>query len=227
VPGVLRYELAFRTRSEAEYSLVALESALAEFELSINASKTRIKELPEPFDVTWTHEIASFVVRSDSAAQIGNDVLALVSKAADLAKRRPGALKYALRKCRDVDAPKTFWPVMQSLIWSATSSEPTTMAVALDLVVQKSRELGEPVNIDQASEVVGGLVAVNAAVHNSSEVAWALWAAIALEAPLPAESVAGVANLEDNFVALLALTAEEKGLIPADTLDRGKAGHPA
>lgn len=216
------YELAFRTRSEAEFGLVALEAALAEYELSINIAKTEISELPEPFDVTWTHEIAAFEVRAGSATQTGNDLLALFSRAAELAKEKPGALKYALLKSRGVDIPKSFWPVMQSLVWSAASSEPTTVPAALDLLLAKSHELSEPVNIDQASDVLDGLAVVNAAVHNSSEVVWVLWAAISLQAPLSAESASRVSEVEDNFAALLALQADELGLLPAGSLDRTK-----
>jgi hypothetical protein len=216
------YELAFRTRSEAEYGLVALESALAEYELSINIAKTEICELPEAFDVTWTHEIAAFEVRTGSGTQTSNDLLALFSRAAELAKGNPGALKYALLKSRGVEVPKSFWPDMQSLVWSAASSEPTTVPAALDLLLEKSRELSEPVNIEQASDVLDGLAVVNAAVHNASEVAWVLWAAISLEAHLSLEAAAKISDVEDNFAALLALQAEESGLMPAGSLDRTK-----
>jgi len=216
------YELAFRTRAEAEYGLVALEGALAEYELSINAAKTAINELPEPFGATWTHEIAAFEVRADTAAHTSNDLLALFSRSAELAKKNPGALKYAVLKSRGVSVPRGFWPVMQSLVWAAATAESTTVPAALDLLLQKSRDLGEPVNVDQASDVLDALAVANAAVHNSSEVAWALWAAISLGARLTAESAEKISGLEDNFAALLALKAEELAVLPPGSLDRTK-----
>ena len=63
------------------------------------------------------------------------------------------------------------------------------------------------------------LIATNAPVRNASEVLWALWAAIQLEVPLSAEAAAHVAAMEDNFVALTALHADQLGLFAGGSLD--------
>src|SRR5207244_9786462 len=52
-----------------------------------------------------------------------------------------------------------------------------------------------------------------------SEVAWALWAALAWKVSLTAETAKEVAAMNDDVVALLALDANQRGLFPIGSLD--------
>lgn len=202
---------------------MSLEGALAEFELVINQSKTSILELPSPIDDPWKHEISRFPVRDPretSQAQALNDVISLFAHATAAATEKAGALKYTLLRSRSVYIGASMWPRFQSLVWMAVSSEPTTMATALDLLAQKSDEAGELVDKDGAAEVIEALLAVHAPLRNSSEVAWALWAAIQLRVPLSGDAAGRVAGMSDNFVALLALHADQDNLFAHPGLDK-------
>ena len=95
------------------------------------------------------------------------------------------------------------------MIWSAVSAEPTTMATALDLLALKTRESGIDIDKVGAAEVFEALIRTNAPVRNASEVAWAIWGAIALEVDLSDAAATAVAGMEDDFVALLALHADQ------------------
>jgi hypothetical protein len=68
--------------------------------------------------------------------------------------------------------------------------------------------------------VIEALIQTHTPVRNASEVAWALWAAIALKVRLSRSAAVAVAAMDDNFVALLALDADSRGLFPARALDR-------
>jgi hypothetical protein len=213
------YEAAFQSRSEAEEALGHLEAALSEFELSINPFKTEIVELPQPFDATWSHEINAFPIRRDTAARTLHDVIALFSRAAELARRHPGPLKYALQKTRDIQVNAATWGPFQSLVWFAVSSEPTTMPAALDVLTSKAEEMGYEVDKSGAAEVLEPLVATNAPLRNGNEVAWAVWAAIVLGLELSSEAANAVSKMEDDIVALLALHASATGAMYGDSLD--------
>jgi hypothetical protein len=213
------YEAAFQTRSEAEEAQGRLEAALAEFELVVNPFKTRVIELPQPFKTTWTKELAAFPIRDDTATKTLNDTIALFSRAAELAGRNLGALTYALRKSQNISVDENLWPTFQSLVWNAVSVEPTTMAVALDLLVVKSVEVGKDVNRAAAAEVLEALLKRHAPLRNASEVAWALWAAITLEVDLSQDVADVISAMEDDFVALLALDANARGRFGADPID--------
>jgi hypothetical protein len=207
------YELTFTSRGEAEHVLVELEDALAEFELSINPLKTDILELPQPFQEGWAHDLLTFRIRTDSATTTITDLIALFSRAASVARTRSGPLKYALQRSREIDIPDTdVWSAFQNLVWSAVSSEPTTMPTALDVLTEKA-QVGEfQVDKDAAAEVIEAMLLTHAPLRNSSEVAWALWAAIKLDIKLPRRVASAVSASDDDLVALLALDADERGL---------------
>lgn len=214
------YELAFATRSAAEEAQALFEDALAEYELAINPAKTDILELPQPFHERWAYELSTFRIRTDGVAQTINDLIALFSRAAEISETRPGPLKYALLRCREIDiTDEEVWTALQNLAWSAVSAEPTTMATALDLLAEKASNGDFEVDKEAAGEVVEALIRTHSPVRNASEVAWGVWAAIALEVEMTAGAGEAVSGMEDDFVALLALDANARGLFGDHRLD--------
>jgi hypothetical protein len=214
------YELAFTTRSAAEEAQALLEEALAEYELVINPTKTEILELPQPFHEAWGHELSTFRIRSDTAAHTIVDLIALFSRAAAISRRQAGPLKYALLRSREVDIDdEEVWAALQNLVWSAVSAEPTTMPAALDLLAETSNEGGFDVDTDAAGEVIEALIQAHSPIRNASEVAWGLWAAIALDVEMNEQAAKAVAAMEDDFVALLALDANSRSLFGSHRLD--------
>lgn len=135
------YEVAFRSRAEAEEAHGHLESALAEYELVANPSKTEVVELPQPLHATWPSELARFPIRTQTPTQTLNDTVDLFSRAAEIASTNPqfGALMYVLRRSLEIEVSKPMWRTFQALVWTAVSVEPTTMAVALDLLSVKAK----------------------------------------------------------------------------------------
>jgi hypothetical protein len=95
------YELAFETRGGAETAFAHLEHALAKYELVLNPYKTEIVGLPQPYQDNWTTELAKLPIREDSATETANDLVALYSRAAELAIVYPGALNYAVTRTRE------------------------------------------------------------------------------------------------------------------------------
>jgi hypothetical protein len=213
------YELAYGSRSEAEEGLAQLERVLGKYELVLNPYKTEIVDLPQAYDDTWTTELAKLPIRSDGFRRTATDLVALYSRAAELSTVHPGALTYAVTRTREVAITRKNWPLLQSLAWGAASAEPTAMARVLDLLAEKSQEVDSTVALDVAVQVLEAMVRQNAPVGNASEIAWAVWSAINLNAPLSDETASSLATLDDDFVALLALDASDKGLIAPGALD--------
>jgi len=213
------YEMAFKSRLEAEHALATLEGALGDLELVVNPYKTRILELPHPVDEPWAYQIRTFHIRPDSWTKSLNDVIGLFSYAADVARGERGALKYALFRSRTIDIRREMWRTFEGLVWSAVTAEPTTMATALDLLAAKSAEAEVDVNREAAAEVIETLIQTHAPIRNGSEVVWALWGAIQLGVTLSAKSADEISRMDDNFVALTALHAQSLGLFEAGTLN--------
>lgn len=214
------YELAFPTRSAAEEAQALLEDALADYELAINPTKTEILELPQPFHEAWAHQLSTFHVRSDKASRTVADLIALFSQAAAISRVRAGPLRYALLRSREVDiVDAEVWVPFQNLVWSAVSAEPTTMATALDVLAEKASNGDLEVDRAAASEVIESLIRTHSPIRNASEVAWGLWAAIALDVEMSMEAAHAASSMEDDFVALLALDANSRGLFGSHQVD--------
>lgn len=216
------YEAAFSSRSEAEQAQSSLEGALADFELALNPFKTRVLELPQPYKPTWKKDLAAFPIRDETSRKRLNDIIALYSKAAEVASEFLGALTYVLRRSIELEVDDLAWPTFQSLVWNAVSVEPTTMPLALDLLRVKAEEVEDTVDPAPAAEVLEMLIARHAPVRNASEVAWALWAAIELDVDLSQDVAVAISDMDDDFVALLALDAQARGRLPAAGLDTAR-----
>jgi hypothetical protein len=213
------YELAYGTRSEAEEGLAQLEQMLGKYELVLNPYKTEIVDLPQAYDDTWKTELAKLPIRSDGFRRTAADLVSLYSLAAEIATSHPGALAYAVTRTREVPIARKNWPLLQSLAWGAASAEPTATARVLDLLVEKSDEVDSTPAHDIATEVLEAMIRQNAPIGNASEIAWAVWGAISLEAPLSDEAATCLTSLDDDFVALLALDAADKDLISPGALN--------
>jgi hypothetical protein len=216
------YELYFSTAGAAETGLSILEGCLADFELTINPRKTSIVGVPDPLQESWVSDLLRFPVRSGSATQTLNDSIAFFSHAFELARRNPtdGVLKYAVLRARSFPIQARGWRTFEGLVLAAVSADPTTLPAAFDLLDEHSRKLGAQISRKAVFETLEPLIVRHATLRNGSEVAWALWTALAFDIRLSREVGRAVSQMEDDFVALLALDAEQRGRLPAGSLDK-------
>ena len=103
---------------------------------------------------------------------------------------------------------------------SAASADPSTIAVVLGTLYQVATKGGHAVPTSPLEETFESIVARHAPRAEGSEVAWALWGALAWAVPLNQTVAAAVSEMEDNIVALLALDLEARGLFPAGSLNK-------
>jgi hypothetical protein len=213
------YELAYGSRGEAEEALARLEQALASYELSLNPYKTEIVDLPQAYDDTWTTELAKLPIRTERWRETANDLVALYSRAAEIAMSHPGALAYAVTRTREVPIKRFNWPLLQSLAWGAASAELTATARVLDLLQEKAVEAESVISLDRATDVLESMIRQSAPVGQASEAAWAVWGAITLGASLSDDCSAALSTIDDDFVALLTLDAADRGVVDPAALD--------
>ena len=72
---------------------------------------------------------------------------------------------------------------------------------------------GFRLNARKISEVFNILLGSHAPLGHGSEVAWTLWGCLLFNVKIKNVPARGVANMEDAFVALLLLNAQDSGLI--------------
>ncbi len=229
-PGIIRgfryvddYELSFSSLRESESVLVELQNVLSGYELSLNPRKTKIQELPQSLEDTWGSELGRFSVR-DANHPIGqrNDITAFFSRAFELAAALPEepVLRYAIARLQSTNVASSGWRTFQNCILGAASADASALAVALGTLYQASAAGGHTVAKAPLAELFESIVDHHARRGEGSEVAWALWGALAWAVPLSQKAAQSVSEMEDDIVALLALDMDSRALFSAGSLDK-------
>jgi len=217
------YELSFPTLSDAEAALAELQGMLYAYELSLNPRKTRIVELPQSISDSWAVELARFVIR-EKPNPVGqrNDILSLFSRAYELAVENPEdpILRYSIARVQNVDMAIDGWRSFQNCVLGAGAADASALHVALGTLYQVSAKGGHAIAKSPLAEVFEKVVANHAPKGHGSEVAWALWGALAWKVPLTAATASLVSNMDDDIVALLALDADASLLFPNGALNK-------
>lgn len=92
--------------------------------------------------------------------------------------------------------------------------EPGTLTYALEHILHYHNVLGYPIDLDLLDEVMNLQLRLHASAGHGSEVSWALWTLIAFNRQIQAEGASAISGMEDSAIALLALDANSRGLIP-------------
>lgn len=209
------YELAFQSRSDAQVALDLLEGILADYELALNPRKTEIVDLPCAFEATWVNPLRSFEFRSTASGQRG-DLFAFFDLVFHFHRQYPddAVMQYAIRRLRNLKVHSSNWEVFQRLLLHCATLEPAALSYVLESIVDQVNAGASPA-LNPIGEVVDALITKHSVLAHSSEVAWALWACLALGITLSRSAGAAVSKCVDSVVALLALHCEDEGLVTA------------
>ena len=152
--------------------------------------------------------------RSGPVSQI-NDLLSYFSVAFELAQeqRAESVLRFAISRVRRVNLRKTSWQTFQELLLQCAVAEPGTLQYVL-ATLRRSQRLGLAIDVGQFQETATQLVNKHLPIGHGSEVAWAVWASVALGVPLADEVIKLLPMATDPLVPLLALHAASVGLAP-------------
>jgi hypothetical protein len=207
------YELGFRHRSDAENAFSFLEKILADYELALNPRKTEIVELPCSLEAPWLSPLRSFPFRTTPSGQQG-DLFQFFDLAFEFHRLYPddGVLQYAVGRLRNLAVDPSNWELFQRFLLSCVAPEPATLPYVLQSIILRANA-GAPPLLPEIEEVVNSLIIDHSALFHSSEVAWALWACLALGITLSPAATTAVSKCEDSVVALLALHCEAQGLV--------------
>lgn len=196
------YEISVRSQSDAEKALSLLESSLAEFELELNPSKTKTLQLPLPIDEQAISKIRGCSIREDKVAQ-NLDLIALFNNACELAKEHQQLpiLRYTVGRLRKYSEKIHDKQLLQNIVLQAATSEPGVWPNALPVL--KSIFDNDGLDKEGLSFVIESTIQKSAPTNHSSEVSWALWTALVLEAKISIESANRVLEMQDDCCLLL------------------------
>lgn len=207
------YELTFPDRASAETALNELQEVLSEYELALSSEKTKLSELPALLENEWVTRLREFAFREASSAQ-RTDLISYFDAAYALVSKFPDktVLAYAIGRLKTLDVHPDNSQLLQQLMLQAVIAEPGTFSSVLSILMEAKDE-GSGIEEDTLSEVIQNQILQHAPKGHGSEVAWAIWAAIAFKVPIGKLAAGSISGSSDCVVALIALDARERGLI--------------
>jgi hypothetical protein len=107
------------------------------------------------------------------------------------------------------------WHALQNCILGAAIADSSTMGAALGTFHQVATIGGHTISKSPLAETFEAVIKRHAPRGQGSEVAWALWGALAWSVSLSADIARAVSASDDDIVALLALDADSRGLLGA------------
>jgi len=209
------YELIFEKYSDAEEALAHLHSSLGEYNLQLNAQKTRIYSLPMRLDHPWRDPIRRYQFgETDEAKQ--RALLGYFDLVFSLKEVHPTdpIVGYAISRLESVSLTTASWGILQDLLLQTMSVEPDSLQqVAVMFAIAYAE--GHPINRDALQRGISLLFNRHAVQGHGSEVAWGLWMALSFSCTIrDSNAVRALGLMNDSAVALLALDAQDRGFLP-------------
>lgn len=208
------YEFAFSSADDAERVLASLQQALQIYELELNPTKTAIHHLPLPLEKPWASQLRTFSFPETEMAQ-RHAIIRFFDLAFKLNQDAPRehVIGYISPRLERLDLQGANYSLVQNLLLQCCVAEPAILRDVLRLYLLHE-ERGFPVNRALLREMLMRVILRAAPQRHASEVSWCLWACGAFELQIDQRAADALANVADSSVALLALDAKRRGLIP-------------
>jgi hypothetical protein len=188
---------------------------LADFELGLNHSKTRIDLLPTRLDEDWKREIRLLELEplgGDAASRF----VSFFDGVIHLAAKHPtkGVIGFALSRMRSMDVSPQTWDLFQDVLLQLSAAEPSALPVALSKLAH-GHKVGDEVDRTRMTTFVNVQAVKHANLGHANEVAWLMWAALVFELKLSKAVSRAISRMSDSIVALVALHAQNNSLFDA------------
>lgn len=206
------YELVFDSEAEALRALSVLENALLQFELHLNPSKTSVSRLPERLEDSWVTKLKGFYLNPFDP-RFESHLIEFFDSAFELSRAYPGSnvLKYAVGRIAKVQNWNQHYELAEDLLMQCARVEAGSLPLVLASIFLNPT--GSQPRISRRRDLLLRIISEHAPQRHSSEVAWSLWAMIALGFQLPSNIVRAVIAMEDPVCALLLLHGKQNNLL--------------
>jgi len=206
------YELSFNTEEEAVRAQTFLEDELLKFELHLNPAKSRILPLPQQIEDKWVSELKDFAL----SPIVRNRVINFFDHAFELAREFPseGVLRYAAGRIAKNRCLGEQYEFIEDLLIQCARVEAGSLPFVMKSILHHKEVSANQKKRRQ--DLLHRIILEHAPRRHSSEVAWSIWACIALDLGLPSKVMKPVLEMEDSVCALLLLHARSKRLATAN-----------
>ncbi|MBX3348015.1 MAG: hypothetical protein KF747_04650 [Nitrospira sp.] len=196
---------------------------MLEFELHLNPSKTKVVSLPQRLEDSWVAELKNIELEPRSP-KFKSQLIQFFDRAFELAGAFPteNILKYAAGRMSRMRIWQYKDEMAEDLLVQCARVEAGALPAVLASILRAPNRAPRKTRL--LKEMLHSIIMEHAPQRHSSEVAWSIWACLALKLQLTRGVVRSVLQMEDSVCALLLLHARESGLLhkPKD-LDELKA----
>lgn len=207
------WHIGFDNAGEAEDAIATLAAACREYELELNAEKTRSMHAGSVVDGIWATELRQFHFDTSVGSQakgIEHFFAKTFQFAADFPEQN--VLSYAVKRTKSLRVQPDNWRMYESFLLKAVRANPTVTPDVVEILVSYNHNKYS-IDRPRISKLIADLVHKNAPLAHHAEVAWALFLAKGLKIKLARKSAQAVSTLESSTCALLALDLRRSGLI--------------
>jgi hypothetical protein len=213
------FEFYFPDPTSAENGLATLHEVLLAFELKLNPHKTTIEQAPISIQKEWVHSLANFVFSPNTHAQ-ARDLIRYFDLLTKCFREnaRNHAITYGLSRLRELRVTEDNWGLYQSLLAGAVTVEPGAINAYVD-ILNRCHGDGQIPDPSLTGETLNLIIERSAPLGHHHEMVWSLWAILLWGLDVTGQAAQAISKVENSFVAILALDAEQNSLI-SDGLDK-------
>lgn len=207
------FYLFFNRREEAEQALAAITKAIGQYELQINASKTRVIEVKELVEESWKYSVKKLSI-SPKRKQQRDDIHHYFESLFSLEHRfkDESLVKYGLKQLSSTIIKKSNWDVLEAYLLKCGYSFPNTIQIIAH-ILSTYRFHGYPLNVDAITRFCNTLVQESSRADHHGEVSWLLWICKELGINLEASAVNEVIRMGSPVCTLILLDLCNSGVV--------------
>ena len=205
--------IGFDSLGEAESAVAHLAAACHEFEMELNAEKTRTFHAASSVPDVWPEELRRFSFGTNAHRQrksIEHYFVRSFNYADEYTSQN--VLDFAIKRTRTIRVFTDNWETYEMYLLKAGRSSPMVIPSIVQVFASYNRD-GYPINKGKVQKFVEDILEKHSPVAHHQEVSWSLFLAKALGLKLSRSAVISISNMNSSVCALLALDLEARGQI--------------
>lgn len=220
------YEIGFIDSGSAHAFLNKLQQTLADYELDLNQLKTAVLPLPQLYIDRWDAELRSYSIGTGHPDDGNvnefmdhrpnkNELLIFFNKAIDLQRAYPdeAVLRFSVKRVAHFAMTTECWPFYQDYLLHCALNQPETLRLVVSNLMKAVFIDKMPLDKPRLKTVLDAVITVASPIGHSSDVAWALWAALVFKIKISSAASGVLSNFEDSVVGCLSCHAIAEGLL--------------
>ncbi|HEM8878667.1 TPA: RNA-directed DNA polymerase [Providencia stuartii] len=211
------FYLFFESRNAAEKALAALVRIVGDFELQINAAKTKIIESKELVEESWRYSIKKLKISHEINKQ-KNDIHDYFSSTFNLESKYKdeSIAKYALKQLSSNIIKKKNWDIFESYLFKIGYSFPNTIELISRFLITYQKN-GYDINKSNVKIFCFNMLTEHSNSDHHNEVCWLLWLCKEFKIKITKPVFDSIESINNDICNLILLDMQNNNLLTTNT----------